>query len=1046
MSSKGPDGGEDGTFIVTLEDGSLTSPKAVGVGNELAAIMSDDEGGRVITELGKPASSSGGKVVIHSQTMIRSPTGSVGNGADKKKEDLLAKMKSRLSKQIDLKMVSTPKAAPREVQLDTSGSIEIPHDLILSSDIPATPLATAGGSKELEDHDLIAILEGDDVEITESTTEIEVRVGGGGGDDGVYNDEQVLEEIQISFVDEHDMNVEQKELEKTIAMRQMAALPVLPKGRRPKKKLEEQAAESRVIPQTKPKVLSPPKPVASKAEPANLVTIKGQTTIKPLPRPIIIPKKEPVDRETPGVVTPLSKPKPKIVSGSQPLPTLKRLTSPPSTPKVSSPSSSDAIKQSPNELITSLVSDWDDEPVSAPVKSTKVDLKVTMPPPKAAMPPPPPPIEDPLVEPPKRSRVIKKKIIWDPDNPETHMSFASFVKTNRSLPKQPTQERAKEAPEPTRPTPTGIRRKRAESVAVHMIKDPTYTPPTFLKRAHTPEPEPKRTVAAPKPAGPVNKRGRKSKSELDKLLGDEGAINMLYDLECENSNKDLLKDADVKLDDPEDEDEKLLAKAKIIADVVKQGTSPNEPVVHVSRVRTKRQTSVSPIPPPTAQTQTAGRKGGPGRKRKNTQNASRDWDYVYNAQNDNDDAMIIRRRSSSYSSSTSPRRLSVEQTAAASAHDSSAENFEFVKPTNKQSPKSTDVKLDSSLVANMKGKLSKVLGSKVAAKKDQEDSLASTSSTASTPPEKKAKILSKPKPSSSTAATAPPTMTTTTVRIDENGLGPAGKEESFHSKLAELKLTELTCRLCGNHAEITLCQSDTKLKDVFTIKLLNDLKSVLNLVKADPAVRAVLIRSINRHFCRGIDVSYLIQPNAEKRKTSAQELSGHLRNFLQTLATFTKPLVAAVHGDILGLGVTILPLFEVVIAQDTSTFSTPYGIFGHLPEAMKLFTTSKNLKPKAITDLLYMCKKVSASTAQDFGLVTEVVSPEKLHEKATTVTKKLASLSPQALRSIKVNLRQDQMARLDEQLTSEQKKLSQQWTTAECQEKFKMFCSRGGEW
>lgn len=74
-----------------------------------------------------------------------------------------------------------------------------------------------------------------------------------------------------------------------------------------------------------------------------------------------------------------------------------------------------------------------------------------------------------------------------------------------------------------------------------------------------------------------------------------------------------------------------------------------------------------------------------------------------------------------------------------------------------------------------------------------------------------------------------------------------------------------------------------------------------------------------------------------------------LRNFLQTLATFHKPLVAAVHGDMLGLGVTILPLFDVVITQDSSTFSTPYAIFGHLPEAMKLFTTTKNLKPKAVS-------------------------------------------------------------------------------------------------
>lgn len=72
------------------------------------------------------------------------------------------------------------------------------------------------------------------------------------------------------------------------------------------------------------------------------------------------------------------------------------------------------------------------------------------------------------------------------------------------------------------------------------------------------------------------------------------------------------------------------------------------------------------------------------------------------------------------------------------------------------------------------------------------------------------------------------------------------------------------------------------------------------------------------------------------------------RNFLQTMATFNKPLVAAIHGDMVGLGVTMLPLFDVVIAQDSSTFQTPYGILGHLPEAMKIFTSTKNLKPRAV--------------------------------------------------------------------------------------------------
>lgn len=1043
MSLRDQDHSNIGTFThMPEDDGSLISPTAVGVKKTPAdsEIMSDDEG-RVITTLGTPTAlpvvSASENIIIHKQTIIKplDPASKAKKDTSKNMDSLLAKMKSRLSKQIDLKVVTPSKTQKQEnvsQSHDTSGSIEIPHDLILSSDIPATPLASAAAAKgELEDHDLIAILEGDDVEITENATEIEVRVGG--RDDGMYNEGQIVEEIQISFVDEKELEVDNKEREKEIAMRQMANLPVLPKGRRPKpKSIEKDTSSTEKM----------AKPISS-----DHVTIRGQTTIKPIPKPIIV-KHEPNDNSpltAPRKLLPAMKSSPHSPALKQDsMPKLQ--VTPPTTPsKVATP-------KSPNELIHSLVSDWDDEPMvvkEEPVTDSSPKTKFS-----GLMAPPPPPVE----ELPKRSRVIKKKIIWDPDNPETHMSFASFVKSTRTKPQTDSKTDSDEIKLPVAPRPisTGFRRKRAESVATHMMKDPPYTPPSaFLKRARTPEPvtnptQLKPPLNRPKPSGP--KKIFKKRSEIERLLGDEGAINMLYDVECENSNKDLLKDSDLKVDS-DDEDEKLMAKAKIITDaVIKQGASPNEPVAHVSRARNKRastpqQSSDSPVPTvtPASTASTASRKSVPNstapvRKRKQT-SASKDWDYVYNSQKTNDDAMIIRRRSnSSYSSSTSPRRLSVDQTQAISTDNleqstDDKSNFEFIKPPNKN----VNIKLDSSIVADMKGKLSKVLGNKLKKVESPAGSANSSPITAGpasdAPPEKKAKLLSKPKVIKTEI---------TTVKIDENGLSTAS--ETLQDKLNELKLKEITCNICGNYAEISLAPKETKLKDVFTIELMNEIKSTLILLRNYPSVRSVLIRSSGRQFCRGIDVSYLIQTNAEKRKNAAQVLSGHLRNFLQTLASFNKPLVAALSGDVLGLGVTILPLFEAVIASDNATFCTPYAVFGHLPEAMKIFTSTKNLKPKAITDLLYLSKKVSASTAMDYGLVTEVVIPEKLHDKANSIAKKLASLSSQALKSTKISLRQDLMSRLDDQLIAEQKKLTQQWITSECQEKFKQFVSRGGEW
>lgn len=64
------------------------------------------------------------------------------------------------------------------------------------------------------------------------------------------------------------------------------------------------------------------------------------------------------------------------------------------------------------------------------------------------------------------------------------------------------------------------------------------------------------------------------------------------------------------------------------------------------------------------------------------------------------------------------------------------------------------------------------------------------------------------------------------------------------------------------------------------------------------------------------------------------------REFIKSLATFNKPIVAGVQGAAIGLGVTMLPLFDLVIASDKATFCTPYGKLGQIAEGAAVFTLS----------------------------------------------------------------------------------------------------------
>lgn len=62
------------------------------------------------------------------------------------------------------------------------------------------------------------------------------------------------------------------------------------------------------------------------------------------------------------------------------------------------------------------------------------------------------------------------------------------------------------------------------------------------------------------------------------------------------------------------------------------------------------------------------------------------------------------------------------------------------------------------------------------------------------------------------------------------------------------------------------------------------------------------------------------------------------RDFLKALVQFPKPIIAGVNGNAMGLGVTMLPLFDMVIANDKAEFYLPYAKLGQVPEGGATYT------------------------------------------------------------------------------------------------------------
>ncbi|XP_053980332.1 uncharacterized protein LOC128877226 isoform X1 [Hylaeus volcanicus] len=251
---------------------------------------------------------------------------------------------------------------------------------------------------------------------------------------------------------------------------------------------------------------------------------------------------------------------------------------------------------------------------------------------------------------------------------------------------------------------------------------------------------------------------------------------------------------------------------------------------------------------------------------------------------------------------------------------------------------------------------------------------------------------------------------------------------------------EINVRRHGNLVQLILTpSSSTKIKNALTIQMMQEFRETLSILKADDNCRVVLLTSTGSSFCEGLDLSTLLHTNKEERQVRAQEIADAVKEFIKSLASFNKPIVAGVQGAAVGLGVTMLPLFDLVIASDKATFSTPYGKLGQIAEGAAIFTLSHILGTAITSELLLGGRILTASEALRAGLVTRVLWPDRFQVELLPTLKAMSEQSSQSMEATKALLRHSLRRKLDAALESETFLLIQHWCSTECQTAIKSY-------
>ena len=228
-------------------------------------------------------------------------------------------------------------------------------------------------------------------------------------------------------------------------------------------------------------------------------------------------------------------------------------------------------------------------------------------------------------------------------------------------------------------------------------------------------------------------------------------------------------------------------------------------------------------------------------------------------------------------------------------------------------------------------------------------------------------------------------------------------------------------------------------RNALTSAMYAKLAQVLDEADRTPSVRAVVITGFNgtEHdvFSSGNDLAdFLANPPRDESSPTV--------HFLKGLARFSKPLVAAVSGPAVGVGMTLLLHCELVYAADNARFQFPFINLGVVPEAGSTQLLPRSVGHVKASELMLLGEPFSAEQALAWGLVNAVVPASEVEALARAKALRLAAQPAAAIRATKALIRSSRNADLNSVIVTEMQVFAERLDSPEAQEAVNAFLQK----
>ncbi|MFN8542795.1 MAG: enoyl-CoA hydratase-related protein [Candidatus Binatia bacterium] len=189
---------------------------------------------------------------------------------------------------------------------------------------------------------------------------------------------------------------------------------------------------------------------------------------------------------------------------------------------------------------------------------------------------------------------------------------------------------------------------------------------------------------------------------------------------------------------------------------------------------------------------------------------------------------------------------------------------------------------------------------------------------------------------------------------------------------------------------LVLTMNRPRQRNAFNRQMWHELRDALRDAQENPAVRAVVVTGRDGAFSAGQDLGEM--SGAEDPGFSA---------FMDRLCEFDKPLLAAVNGVGVGIGLTLLLHCDVVYIAEGARLRPPFVTLGVVPEAASSYLLPVAIGWQHAAEVLFTADWIDAARAVALGIASRLCAPDALLPAVRALAARIAAQPPQAVRETK---------------------------------------------